>query len=140
MSKSGAILIIEDDADDKQFLEDILLELGVKNKIIWFDNCIDAYEYMTQTTLSTFIIMCDINLPLQNGLDFKLQLDADPVLRRKSIPFIFYSTSARQEDVNEAFMKMTVQGFFKKSVEYNVMKKNIKTILDYWQLSEHPGT
>jgi len=59
-------------------------------------------------------------------------------LRKKSIPFIFYSTSAKIHDVDEAFEQMSVQGFFKKHSDFVSSKKQIKLILDYWKESEHP--
>lgn len=139
MSKSGPILIIEDDSDDKEILENIVRELSYKNTIVWCDTTEDAFEYLCNTTQPVFIIFCDINLPGKNGLEFKKDVDANPELRKKSIPFIFYSTSASQQSVNEAYTQMTVQGFFKKGIDYKAIKSNIKLILDYWCACIHPN-
>jgi CheY-like chemotaxis protein len=139
MSKTGPILIIEDDKEDKDILQDVLQDLGVKNTIIWIENTERAYEYLEKATEAMFIIFCDINLPGKDGLELKERIDDSPQLRRKSIPFIFYSTSARQKDVNDAYNKMTIQGFFQKSNDYNEMKKVIKLILDYWTMCKHPN-
>lgn len=139
MSKSGPILIIEDDSDDKEILENIVRELNYKNTIVWCDTTEDAFEYLCNTTQPVFIIFCDINLPGKNGLEFKKDVDANPELRKKSIPFIFYSTSASQQSVNEAYTQMTVQGFFKKGIDYKAIKSNIKLILDYWCACIHPN-
>lgn len=59
------------------------------------------------------IILCDINLPGQTGLQFKKQIDNDDELRQQSIPFVFISTNASREPVTEAYTKMTVQVFSK---------------------------
>lgn len=139
MSKTGPILIIEDDKEDKDILQDVLKDLGVKNTIVWMENTEKAYEYLEKVTEAMFIIFCDINLPGKNGLELKERIDHSPELRKKSIPFIFYSTSARQKDVNDAYNKMTIQGFFQKSNDYNEMKKVIKLILDYWTTCKHPN-
>src|SRR5689334_23339503 len=103
MSKHGPILIIEDDADDKRLFEDAVRDIGYTNRIVWHDNTDDAYEYLETTTDSIFVIFSDINLPGKNGLDFKKKIDSTPHLRQKSIPFMFYSTSANQQDINEAY-------------------------------------
>jgi CheY-like chemotaxis protein len=79
-------------------------------------------------------------MPGINGLEFKRQIDADPVLRKKSIPFIFYSTAALQKDVNEAYTELTIQGFFIKGNDYNKTKALIRTIIDYWKNCIHPNT
>jgi response regulator RpfG family c-di-GMP phosphodiesterase len=136
--RNGLILLIEDDHDDKDLLVDIMQELNVKNKIVWFDNCEDAYNFISETRESIYIIFSDINLPKKTGLELKSDIDRDPVLKRKSIPFIFYSTSADGNDIDEAYSNLNVQGFFKKESDYNEVKCNIKTILDYWAIARKP--
>lgn len=139
MSKTGPILIIEDDKEDKEMLEDVLRDLNVKNPIVWLENTQQAYDYLCDAKESMFIIFCDINMPGRNGLELKLKIDEHKELRQKSIPFIFYSTSANQKDVNDAYAKMTVQGFFQKGNDYTEMKNVIKLILDYWTLCKQPN-
>lgn len=138
--KTGPIVLIEDDLDDKKIFEEVLGELKVENKLAWFTNCPDAFLYLKETDDQPFIIFSDVNLPVQNGLDFKRQVDADPELRRKCIPFIFYSTSVDLWIVNEAYTQLTVQGFFQKHHSYPEIMKNLKMILDYWKSCRHPNT
>ncbi|RZJ67269.1 MAG: response regulator [Flavobacterium sp.] len=140
MSKTGPILLIEDDIDDKELFAMAIKDLGVPNEVIWFRSGEKGYDYLSSTDKSVFVIFCDINMPLLNGLDFKKSIDDDPVLRQKSIPFVFYSTSANQRDVNEAYTHLAVQGFFKKKTEFKAMKEEIRLILDYWRNCIHPNT
>lgn len=140
MQYRGPIVLVEDDLDDKEFFKDALKELSVPNELVWFDDAESAYRYLEETREKVFVIFCDINLPGQSGLDFKKQIDHNHELRRKSIPFVFYSTAARQEDVNEAYVQMTVQGFFKKQSDFNKMKQQLELILNYWQVCIHPNT
>ena len=139
MAHSGPVIIIEDDGDDEAILKEVLEELKVKNKVVCFKTSEDAWQYLKTTSERLFIIFCDINLPKQNGLDFKKQIDHDPQLRKKSIPFIFYSTTANQISVDEAYTKMTVQGFFRKGNNYKEIKDLVKIILDYWFHCRHPN-
>lgn len=140
MAKFGPIIIIEDDTDDKDIFEEILKDLEVTNQIIWFKRCEEAFDYLKTTTDRPFLIFSDVNLPKQNGIEFKRLVDNDEELRKKSIPFVFYSTSVAQKLVNEAYTKMTVQGFFQKASSYEEVKETIKTIIDYWQMCKHPNT
>jgi CheY-like chemotaxis protein len=137
--KSGPIIIIDDDADDRAIFESALEELTINNKRLWFTNCRDAFDHLRKTDEQPFIIFCDVNIPELAGIEFKRQLDKDPSLRKKSIPFIFYSTSVDQATVNEAYTQMTVQGFFQKKNRYDEVKKDIKLILEYWQECRHPN-
>lgn len=140
MSRIGSILIVEDDADDKEFLEEMIRELGVENKIVWMRNANEALTYLCTTAESLFLIFSDINMPGLDGLEFKRTIDADPVLRKKSIPFIFYSTSASPDAIDEAYTQLTIQGFFVKGNDYNKTKALIYTIIDYWKSCKHPNT
>jgi CheY-like chemotaxis protein len=139
MAKSGPIIVVEDDEDDVLFLTDTLKQLEVPNKLIWFPNAGDALGYLLNTQDKPFFILCDVNLPLRNGLEFKRDIDNDPFLRKKSIPFIFYSTSVEQRFINTAYSEMTVQGFFQKGYDFKEISTAIKIIMDYWSLSKHPN-
>lgn len=140
MAKSGPIIIIEDDADDKDIFEEILKDLKVTNPTVWFTRCEDAFLYLKTTSEQPFLIFSDVNLPKQNGIEFKRMIDGDAELRKKSIPFVFYSTSVAQKIVNEAYTKMTVQGFFQKANSYDEVKNTIRLILEYWAECKHPNT
>jgi two-component SAPR family response regulator len=140
MSKQNApVVIVEDDVDDIGILIDIFKDLGITNKIISFQNSEEAFNFLKTTPEQPFIIISDVNITPQNGIEFKRRIDNDAELRRKSIPFVFYSTSVNQKAVNEAYTKMTVQGFFKKSNSYDSVKADIKLVFDYWKLCKHPN-
>ena len=136
---SGPIIIIEDDQDDREIIEEVLKELNIPNETIWFTRCENAFDYLTTHTNQPFLIFCDINLPGQSGIEFKRQIDANKELRKKSIPFVFLSTSADKKYVNEAYTEMTVQGYFQKANSYLETKNNLRAILEYWKICKHPN-
>lgn len=137
---TGAIIVIEDDEDDKDILLDVMKELNVTNPLIWFKNSFDAMNYLQSMTEQPFFILCDINLPKQNGIEFKKTIDQDKQLRKKSIPFIFYSTAANQKLIEEAYTEMAVQGFFQKSTSFEEIKRTVRLIMDYWSACKHPNS
>jgi CheY-like chemotaxis protein len=139
MPKRAPIILIEDDQDDIDVFTDVVRQLNVKNEIKWFPNTERAFTYLSSTKETAFLIFCDINLPGKNGIEFKRDLDTDPELRTRSIPFLFYSTAANQDDVDEAYAEMAIQGFFKKEVSHARKKSMLKTIFDYWLLCKHPN-
>jgi len=140
MSKSGPIVLVEDDPDDKELFEGIVKELNIQNKIEWFVDAERAYNYLDNTLEPIFLIFCDINMPGKNGLEFKREIDLNPTLRRKSIPFIYLSTAATQKDIDTAYIELTIQGFFKKGNSYEEMKSLLKSIFDYWTCCKHPNS
>lgn len=136
--RTNPIILVEDDKDDYELFRNVLKDLNFHHKLIWFENSIEAVDYLMTTTEQPFLIFSDINMHLQNGIEFKTKIDSDPRLRRKSIPFIFYSTTVDKEFVNRAYTEMTIQGFFQKAGDYNEMKEIIKVIIDYWERCQHP--
>jgi CheY-like chemotaxis protein len=140
MAKSGPIIIVEDDLDDQNILEEAIRETGTTNEIIFFANGPEALDFLKKTKSQPFVILSDINLPIQTGIEFKKKIDSDPQLRQKSIPFIFFSTSVDKGSVTTAYTEMTVQGFFKKSDSYDELKHLVKLIMEYWKYCKHPNT
>lgn len=138
--QSDTIVLIEDDADDKEILTMVMQDLGIKNPLVWFSDCASAFEYLKTTLEKPFLILSDVNLPGINGIEFKHQIDRDKHLRQKCVPYVFYSTSVGQASVDEAYDKLTVQGYFKKSSTYAEIKQTIKVIYDYWSICAHPGS
>jgi len=140
MAVKGPIILVEDDHDDKDLFMEVLRDLSIENKLIYFDDCIKAFDYLKSTTVNPFIIICDVNMPRQNGIEFKRQIDQDPYLRSKSIPFVFFSTSTDKKSVDTAYKEMTVQGFFHKTNSFDEMKRVIKLMMDYWKACKHPNS
>jgi CheY-like chemotaxis protein len=140
MAKSGPIILIDDDSDDKQFLAEALKELNIPNKVINFGDTQKALDFLKTTRESPFIILSDVNMPRLNGIEFKRKIDSDPQLRSKSIPFVFFSTVADKQAVDIAYKEMTVQGFFQKPNTFPELIKIISIIMDYWKICWEPNT
>jgi CheY-like chemotaxis protein len=138
MKKNGPILIVEDDLDDQEMLREIFGELSLSHPVRMFSQCSSALEYLKTTLEKPFLILSDINLPAMNGFEFKQNIDSDKKLREKSIPFIFFSTCANENIVNEAYKKFTIQGFFQKPASIIELKNIILSILHYWKICKHP--
>lgn len=138
MNKGGPIIIIEDDLDDQDILTEIFQELNYKNEVIFFKEGEKALEYLTDTTIEPFIIFSDINMPRLNGMELRAKVHENEDLRIKSIPYLFFSTSAEQQYVIDAYSK-SIQGFFVKPKNYAEIKETIKTIVEYWQKCVSPN-
>ena len=137
---TGPIVLVEDDSDDVEIFNEVLQELGIPNPVVAFDRPHDAYHYLSNQDEQPYIIVCDVNLPGMSGLEFKNKLDSNEQLRKKSIPFVFYSTSAEKRYVLEAYLELTVQGYFRKAQNYQDIKNQVRIIFEYWKLCQHPNS
>jgi DNA-binding NtrC family response regulator len=138
MNKKGPIIIIEDDMDDQEILADIFKELSYENKLIFFGDSVQALEYLTSTDIEPFLVLSDINMPKLNGMELREKIHNNEDLRMKSIPYLFFSTSAEQKHVIDAYSR-SIQGFFVKPPNYDKLKKIIVNIVEYWQACESPN-
>lgn len=138
MTNQGPIIILEDDSDDVQILKEAFSQLGAKNRLEVFDEGETALEFIRTTVEKPFLIISNIRLKKMNGLEVREKIQADPVLRRKSIPFIFLSTDTRKQVVDQAY-RLMVQGFFEKRDTMPAIQKQLEEILLYWDACIHPN-
>lgn len=138
MNKGGPIIIIEDDLDDQDVLSDIFKELEYKNEIVFFSDGEKALQYLIETTVEPFIIFSDINMPKLTGMELRQKVHENEDLRLKSIPYLFFSTSAEQQHVIDAYSK-SIQGFFVKPSNYKEIRETIRTIVEYWSKCVSPN-
>jgi CheY-like chemotaxis protein len=139
LKKTDPIVVVEDDPDDQELLKYICKSLDIKNELLFFDNGIDAYNYLTTTTAKTFIILCDINLPMIDGIELRDKIEKNEELKRKSIPFVFMSTAATKSQVEKAYL-LAVQGFFLKAMSFKEFERKLRIIFEYWQECITPNT
>jgi len=138
MNKTGPIIIIEDDLDDHDILKEVFKELKYKNEVIFFDEGEKALDYLSASRVEPFIIFSDINMPRLNGMELRAKVHENEDLRIKSIPYLFFTTSAEQAHVVDAYSK-SIQGFFVKPASFNDIKDLIQTIVEYWQKCVSPN-
>jgi CheY-like chemotaxis protein len=137
MQSSAPIIIVDDDMDDHFILSEIGQRLGIRNRLVFFRSGSEVLQYLKTTAQKPFIILCDINMPQMDGLELRRIIDSDDELRKKSVPFLFFSTAASAHQISEAY-DLTVQGFFIKESGFEETAKTLKLILDYWSKCLHP--
>ena len=131
MNRKGAIIIIEDDPDDQLLMKEVFKELNYPNEICFFADGEKALAHLNNEPIEPFIILSDINMPKINGLELRAQIHENEQLRLKCTPYLFFSTSAEQKHVVEAYSK-SIQGFFVKPHSIEHLTRVMRLIIDYW--------
>jgi CheY-like chemotaxis protein len=137
MNKCGPIIIIEDNAADQELLSEIFEELNFGNKLIFFADSVLALAYLKETSIEPFLVISDIKMPKLNGMELREKVINNEDIKKKTIPYLFFSTNAEQRDVIDAYSS-SIQGFFVKPTAYEKLKSLIKIIVEYWQECESP--
>ena len=138
VNKNGPVIIIEDDADDQDFLTEIFQKLNYPNKILFFFDGQEALDHISATDQLPFLILSDINMPKLNGFELREKLKTDANLSNKCIPYLFFSTAANQKSVIDAYSQ-SVQGFFVKQNSMIELEKTISAIMEYWRRCAAPN-
>jgi CheY-like chemotaxis protein len=138
MNRKGPIIFIEDDQDDQEIFQEVFKDLEYQNEIIFFSDGEAALDYLNKNEVEPFIIFSDINMPKLSGMELRNKIHENENLRIKTIPYLFFSTSAEQQHVVDAYSK-SIQGFFVKPSAYSEIKSLLKSIVEYWQKCVSPN-
>jgi two-component system, cell cycle response regulator DivK len=93
---SKRILVVEDQADNRRILQDLLTSAGYE--IILAENGQEALEVVARERPN--LILMDIQLPLLDGYEATRLIKANPALR--AIPIIVITSYALSGDENKA--------------------------------------
>ena len=137
MKRDGKIIVIEDDEDDRIFIQEIYEGLGYSNELVLLEDSTKVIEYLKREDVHPFIILSDINMPKMTGYDLRDEILKDETLTQKCVPYIFFTTAQSPESIITAYQK-SVQGFFYKMNDYGEFSNALKLIIDYWKLAVTP--
>lgn len=137
MRQDNPILVLDDDIDDLELIKEAANELGIPNEFMFFKNGEELRTYLHQSSVSPFLILCDVNMTRSSGFEVRKMLVEDETVKYKSVPFIFWSNHASEKQIQFAY-DLPAQGFFFKSTDFTSLCSTLQTIVAYWKLSQHP--
>jgi CheY-like chemotaxis protein len=113
---SNKILLVEDDADIRTTLKEVLELEGYE--VVTAGNGKEAFETLQKMKDSPRLILLDLMMPIMNGWEFLEAQQATAVLA--SIPVVVVSAAGDKAKSAKA------QGFVKKPIEVDGLLKMIK--------------
>lgn len=131
MKKDGPILIIDDDADDREFFKEALSDL-VSNEIVLLKDSTLVVDYLCQEDCHPFLIISDISMPKMNGFELRDAMLQEAQIVEKKIPFLYF-TGAWNEFTSEEAFKRPINGFFHKPNSMETLKEVLEDLIDYWK-------
>ena len=131
------VLLIEDDKVDAMTVRRAFEELHIAHRLTVVRDGQAAIDYLlSQGSNHPDLILLDLNMPRMSGIEFLQEKNRYPELRR--VPVIVLTTSGQEQDRVNSF-NLCVAGYMVKPVEYRQFVEVIKTIDNYWNLSETAG-
>ena len=130
------ILIADDDADDRMFIEQALRSNDYTSDIRFVEDGEELMEYLTrQGRYATSdapwpnLLILDLNMPRKNGFQALTDIKADNRLRR--LPVIVMTTSSAEEDVVKSY-NLGVNSFITKPFNFGRLVEMIGAMKTYW--------
>ena len=135
---TGSVWLIDDDEDDQEMVQQVWKDLHLTNELKFLDGAEEAMHVLANIETAPFIIICELNLPKINGFDLRERMLATHSKKFKSVPFIFWTTQASEEQITRAY-DLSVHGFFIKEPQFDELKMTFTNILNYWLKSKMPA-
>jgi CheY-like chemotaxis protein len=131
------IVMVEDDVDMHYLYKRVFTNLRLEKNLRLFDNALEALGFIRKFSEDTQLIFSDINMPMVDGIELKMRINADRSQKLQDIPFVFLSTSATEIDIKKS-SNLGIQGFYQKGITLDEIEKTVKLVLDYWNESVLP--
>lgn len=143
MRRTGPILIVDDDPNDRVMIETALRAAGTDWPITALSGGAAAIDYLKGTgnyvdrqrhPYPAFVIT-DLKMTPVDGLDILEYLRSTP--RAGIIPTVVFSSSADPDDVDKAYA-LGASSYHVKACDAEGFHAQLKLLLDYWMSCEVP--
>ena len=130
------VLIADDDADDRMFLEQAMRQNGYTQRIEFVEDGEQLMDYLRQqgpyndqNAPWPNLLILDLNMPRKNGFQALSEIKDDPKLRR--LPVVVMTTSSADEDVVKTY-NLGVNSFVTKPFNFNRLVEMTGALKTYW--------
>jgi CheY-like chemotaxis protein len=132
-----AILVAEDDLEDRLLTEKALKENRLVNRLFYVENGVELMDYLhnendfadKEAYPKPGLILLDLNMPKMDGREALEAIKQDPKLR--TIPVVVLTTSKAEEDVLRTY-DLGVSSYITKPVTFDGLVATMKIISKYW--------
>jgi len=119
-------MIIDDSSVMRKIVERSLRQAGIDlTEVVEAGNGAEALNALKSNTVD--LILCDINMPVMNGLEFVTQLQS--VDSAKGVPVVMITTEASESHVVQA-LSAGARGYIRKPFTPDQVKEHVIPVLD----------
>lgn len=129
MKFENTLLVVDDDADDREMLKEALKDLKVNHELIEAHDGMDALSKLQELSKKgnlPCLIVLDINMPKMDGRETFVSLRNDSELSK--IPIVIFSTSDSLLD--KTFFQHHNAAYFVKPINFTELKKTASRLIN----------
>ncbi len=136
MTSTNNILLVEDNADDRDLTIMVLKDSKIANEIDVAGDGEQALQYFEdQSRPLPALVLLDLKLPKIMGLDVLKRLRADE--RTKLVPVVVLTSSQEESDRYRSYVE-GVNAYVVKPVEFDAFSEAVKAIGLFWLVINEP--
>ena len=135
-AKPLAILMADDDADDRLLAKDALMECGLNNELHFVENGEELLDFLHRrgkyagsSVPRPGLILLDLNMPRKDGREALREIRADASLRK--IPVVVLTTSRADADIVRIY-ELGANSFISKPTSFDLLVGVMKVLGQYW--------
>lgn len=130
MKQQTAILIADDDADDREIIRDAFINTADGHEYVFLENGEQLVDYLEKNQEAPpQLILLDLNMPGKDGRETLRQVKEDK--RFHQIPVIVFTTSSSNRDRNMVY-DLGANCFVTKPDTFNKMLELTQSIARLW--------
>jgi CheY-like chemotaxis protein len=131
-NESLYILLADDDEDDRLFFKEALEEIKVRTNVAFVNDGIQLMNYLNRPgNRLPNVVFLDLNMPIKGGMECLTEIRKNS--RLKDLAIVIYSTSASDEDIEEAFVN-GANIYLKKPNDFSLLKSCLSQVVNInWQ-------
>lgn len=139
-----AILLVEDNPDDRELTRRALESHGIANEIVMARDGVEALDYLfcrgawadRDPSDQPQVVLLDLKLPKVDGIEVLKALRADP--RTALLPVIVLTSSREEQDLLESYGS-GANSYVRKPVDFEQFSEAVRQLGLYWLvLNESP--
>jgi CheY-like chemotaxis protein len=132
-----AVLLADDDEDDRLLTMDALAESKILNKLYCVADSEELMDFLYHrgkyaapaASPRPGLLLLDLNMPKKDGTEALREIKADRQLR--AIPVVILTTSQAEEDIRRLY-DLGANSYISKPVSFEGLTRVIKTLTEYW--------
>lgn len=120
------ILLADDDEDDRLFFKEAFDTIKKYTVVKTVNDGDELMEYLTGGGKTPDLLFLDLNMPRKSGMECLMEIKH--IDRLKDVAIAIYSTSASEQDIENAFVK-GANIYIKKPNDFGTLKKLLEEVI-----------
>lgn len=121
------ILLIDDDAEDRNTFNDAISELKIRTNLTMLEDGRNLVPYLEGLKKLPELLFLDLNMPFKSGIECLAEIRQHELLHDLSVAI--YSTSASQKDIEDTFA-LGANVYIRKPANFEKLKKVLNDVIN----------